>query len=244
MARSWTGRDLGDLNLHLLPLVGELTILAQRHLAYPPWIKPDPGAAHGSRPTATAALDEALWPFISVAGFNDVERERRLDVSVTRPLRQAVSDYPVNIGVRVHRHELARSLALRPLGIVDEGGLGRRAGGAHRNPRPAGACCTGYVLADGWTWSAVCDDVDADEDDPGTATEACPRVGSGREAQVLALRRGGAAPWPPSHQAAGRLGGNPEEPVADLAGVRSWPSSMPRRRRTASSARGPGRRAG
>jgi hypothetical protein len=92
VCRSWTGRDLGDLNLHLLPLIGELAILAQRHLAYPVIHYFHSSAVRTAIGPRIAALDEALT-LIVAAGLDDVERGTGLDVSVTRPLRQAVSDY-------------------------------------------------------------------------------------------------------------------------------------------------------
>lgn len=170
VCRSWTGRDLGDLNLHLLPLIGELTILAQRHLAYPVihyFHSSDDRTAIGPR---IAALDEALT-LIAAAGLDDVERGTGLDVSVTRPLRQSISDYlstleyvfiePSDATPDPPAFEL-----LVDVGIVDGDCIRAELDERTEELETRRALLHGYVQHDGWTWGSVCRDADAEEDDP------------------------------------------------------------------------------
>ena len=167
---SWTGRDLGDLNLHLLPLIGELTILAQRHLAYPVIHYFHSSADRTAMGPRLAALDEALT-IISAAGLDDVERGTGLDVSVTRPLRQAISDHlsvldHVFIGPSEVIPDPPTIDRLVEAGIVDgdvvEPALAERTADLETRR----ALLHGYVEHDGWTWSSVCEDADAEERDP------------------------------------------------------------------------------
>lgn len=166
---SWTGRDLGDLNLHLLPIIDELTVLAQRHLAYPVIHYFHTTAQRTAIGARLAALDEALT-LIDAADLDDVERDSGLDVSVTRPLRQAISDYLSTLEyVFIHpADDPPRPPAADRL--VEEG-----LAGPEIADEVARICdelaarrslLLGYVLHDGWTWAAVCDDVDAETDDP------------------------------------------------------------------------------
>ncbi|HEU5082100.1 MAG TPA: hypothetical protein VFU14_02080 [Acidimicrobiales bacterium] len=157
--RSWNGRDLGDLNLHLLPLIDDLALLAQRHLAYPVihyFHSSDGRTAIGAR---IAALDEALT-IIEAAGLDDVERGTGLDGSTTRPLRQAVSDYLDTLDVVF----ISDCDAPRPPSVdrVVAGGVA----GADLPERVQDLCgrlttrrarLHGYVLHDGWCW----DDLDS-----------------------------------------------------------------------------------
>lgn len=170
ICRSWTGRDLGDLNLHLLPLIGELTVLAQRHLAYPAIHYFHSSAVRTAIGPRIAALDEALT-LISVAGLDDVDRGTKLDVSVTRPLRQAISDYLSTLEyVFIEPSEDVpgppRYDRLIELGIAPHDGIDGALAERLDDLATRRALLHGYVLHDGWTWSAVCDDVDAEEDDP------------------------------------------------------------------------------
>jgi hypothetical protein len=170
VCQAWTGRDLGDLNLHLLPMIGELTILAQRHLAYPVihyFHSSDDRTAIGPR---IAALDEAIT-LIAAGHLDDVQRGTGLDVSVTRPLRQAISDYLgtleyVFIQPSTSVPDPPAFDRLVAEGIVD--GDTMRAELAERaeaiETRRSLLC--GYVEHDGWPWSAVSDDTDAEEEDP------------------------------------------------------------------------------
>lgn len=170
VCRSWTGRDLGDLNLHLLPLIGELTILAQRHLAYPVIHYFHSSAVRTAIGPRIAALDEALT-LIVAGGLDDVERGTGLDVSVTRPLRQAVSDYLstleyVFIDPAEDVPDPPAYDRLLEAGIVDDDRMRRELGELAKGLETRRALLHGYVQHDGWTWDAVHDDADADEEDP------------------------------------------------------------------------------
>lgn len=170
VCHSWTGRDLGDLNLHLLPLIGELTILAQRHLAYPVihyFHSSDGRTAVGPR---IAALDEALT-LIAAADLDDVDRGTGLDVSVTRPLRQAVSDYLstleyVFIEPADETPDPPAFDRLVVEGIVDHESMGTALAEGTEAIGTRRALLRGYVEHDGWTWAAVSRDTDAEEEDP------------------------------------------------------------------------------
>lgn len=153
--RSWNGRDLGDLNLHLLPLIDDLALLAQRHLAYPVihyFHSSDGRTAIGAR---IAALDEALT-IIEAAGLDDVERGTRLDVSSTRPLRQAVGDYLDTLDV-----VFISDLGAPPPPSVDRV-VASGAAGPDLPERVRDLCgrlatrrarLHGYVHHDGWRWA-------------------------------------------------------------------------------------------
>lgn len=166
---SWTGRDLGDLNLHLLPIINELTVLAQRHLAYPVIHYFHTTAQRTAIGARLAALDEALT-LIDAAGLDDVERGTGLDVSVTGPLRQAISDYlstleyvfikPADDAPPPPAADRHVEEGLAPPDIAGEV---ERICDEFRARRQL---LLGYVLHDGWTWDAVCDDADAETDDP------------------------------------------------------------------------------
>jgi hypothetical protein len=169
---SWTGRDLGDLNLHLLPIIDELTVLAQRHLAYPVIHYFHTTAQRTAVAARIAALDEALT-LIDAAGLDDVDRRTGLDVSVTRPLRQAISDYLSTLEY-VFIHPAEEPPAPPPVGRLVEAGLA----GPGTDREVVRLCeelearrrlLRGYVLRDGWTWAAVCDDTDAETVDPEVA---------------------------------------------------------------------------
>lgn len=167
---AWTGRDLGDLNLHLLPLIGELTILAQRHLAYPVihyFHSSDDRTAIGPR---VASLDEALT-LITAGGLDDVERETGLDVSVTGPLRQAISDYLstleyVFISPADEVPEPPAFDRLVEEGMVDPERMGEALEARADQLETRRALMRGYVEHDGWTWSSVLRGTDAEEEDP------------------------------------------------------------------------------
>jgi hypothetical protein len=170
ICRSWTGRDLGDLNLHLLPLIGELTVLAQRHLAYPVIHYFHSSAVRTAIGPRLAALDEALT-LITAGGLDDIERGTRLDVSVTRPLRQAISDYLSTLEYVFI--DPADDVPIPPAygrlvqeGILDEDCISRALEARTKELETRRALLHGYVLHDGWTWDAVCNDLDAEEDDP------------------------------------------------------------------------------
>jgi hypothetical protein len=170
VCQSWTGRDLGDLNLHLLPMIGELTVLAQRHLAYPVIHYFHSSADRTAMGPRLAALDEALT-LIAAAGLDDVERGTGLDVSVTRPLRQAISDYlSVLEYVFIQPADDAPGLPshrrLVELGVVDDEAMHHDLAELADELGSRRALLRGYVEHDGWTWASVCHDADAEEDDP------------------------------------------------------------------------------
>ena len=167
---SWTGRDLGDLNLHLLPLIDGLTQLAQHHLAYPVihyFHSSDHRTAIGPR---VAALDEALT-LIEASGLDDVDRGTRLDRSTTRPVRQAISDYLStleHIFITADDHVPPPPCGDRLVagGLVDRSELDERLPALCRELTERRALLHGYVQHDGWTWDAVADDHDAETHDP------------------------------------------------------------------------------
>lgn len=171
VCRSWTGRDLGDLNLHLLPLIGELTILAQRHLAYPVIHYFHSSAERTAIGPRIAALDDALT-LIAAGGLDDVERGTGLDVSVTHPLRQAISDYLATLEYvfitpadevpdpPAHDRLVAEGI------VDDEDHIRSEVTQRTKDLEKRRALLHGYVQHDGWTWATVWDDADAEEDDP------------------------------------------------------------------------------
>jgi len=167
---SWTGRDLGALDLHLLPIIDELTVLAQRHLAYPVIHYFHSTADRTAIGPRLAALDEALT-IIDVAGLDDVERGTGLDVSVTRPLRQAISDYlsTLEFGFIAAADEvppLPRVDLLAAAGVIDSDDVRARLDERADELASRRALLLGYVQHDGWGWDAVCEDEDARIDDP------------------------------------------------------------------------------
>lgn len=168
--RCWNGRDLGDLNLHLLPLISELTLLAQRHLAYPVihyFHSSAPRTAIGPR---IAALDDALT-IIDAAGLDDPAEDTGLGPSVTDPLRQAVSDY---LSTLEHVFITASDEApphpdvdrLVEEGIADADRLRRNLPGRCEDLEPRRSLLLGYVRHDGWTWNDVTSATEVDTSEP------------------------------------------------------------------------------
>ncbi len=155
--RSWNGRHLGDLNLHLLPLIDDLTLLAQRHLAYPVihyFHSSDGRTAIGAR---VAALDEALT-ILEAARLDDVERGTRLDDSTTGPLRQAISDYLDTLDVVFISDEAAPpppsvDRVVASGATVED--LPERVVDLCRRLAARRSLLHGYVHHDGWTWADV-----------------------------------------------------------------------------------------
>lgn len=170
ICQSWNGRDFGDLHLHLLPMIGELTILAQRHLAYPVihyFHSSDERTAIGPR---LAALDEAIT-LIAAGHLDDAERETGLDVSATRPLRQAISDYLSTLEyVFIQPSSTVPDLPafdrLVAEGMVDGDTVHAELAERAEAIETRRALLRGYVEHDGWRWSSVSRDVDAEEEDP------------------------------------------------------------------------------
>ncbi|MFP5322396.1 MAG: hypothetical protein ACLGIC_11200 [Acidimicrobiia bacterium] len=167
--RAWTGRDLGDLNLHLL-LIDQLTVLAQRHLAYPVIHHFHSTAPRTFIAARLAALDEALT-LVCAAGLDDVDRGTGVDVSVTRPLRQSISDYLSTL-----EHTFVRPAdeapppprwgALAAAGIVDEDRVGGELQRSIDDLAARRRLLRGYVEHDGGSWDDVSDDEDATTGDP------------------------------------------------------------------------------
>jgi hypothetical protein len=90
---------------------------------------------------------------------------------VTRPLRQAISDYLSTLEYVFIEHAddvpgPPRYERLVELGIVDGAGIDDALSERNAELETRRALLHGYVLHDGWTWSAVCDDIDAQEEDP------------------------------------------------------------------------------
>lgn len=103
--------------------------------------------------------------------LDDVDRGTGLDVSVIRPLRQAVSDYLSTLEyVFVEpADETPGPPAFDRLveeGIVDDEAMGAALAGQLEDIETRRALLQGYVDHDGWTWVEVDRDVDAEEQDP------------------------------------------------------------------------------
>ncbi len=173
--RSWNGSGLGDFNLHLLPVIDELTLLAQRHLAYPVihyFHSSDDRTAIGPR---VAALDEALT-ILEAAGLDRTERGTGLDRSVTRPLRQAISDYLSTLEyVFITTTDDTPPPPPRTDDLVQAGVLA-----APIDDEIAELCddladrrrlLDSYVRHDGWTWDAVTQDRAARTEEPDQTEE-------------------------------------------------------------------------
>lgn len=155
--RAWNGRDFGDLNLHLNPFIAELTLLAQRHLAYPLihyFHSADERTAVGPR---IAALDEALT-ILEAAELHDPGAELGVGPSNTRPLRQAVGDYLSTLEhVFIHKADVAPPPPsidrLHGTGLVDDEGFLRRLRARCDELEGRRALLLGYLRHDGWEWS-------------------------------------------------------------------------------------------
>ena len=167
--RSWTGRDLGNLDLHLLPLIDEFILLAQRHLAYPVihyFHSADDRTATGPR---VAALDEALT-IIEAAGLDDLERETGLDRSVTRPLRQAISDYLSTLEYIFIKTAGTAPLPPTAERIIAEGlaepDVDERIVAICSQYQDRRALLAGYVHHDGYHWEDVTSGAEAETEEP------------------------------------------------------------------------------
>ncbi|MDX1658748.1 MAG: hypothetical protein R3343_08010 [Nitriliruptorales bacterium] len=85
---AWNGRDLADLNLHIIALTPMVADLAERHLAYPVvhyFHSSEQSTAIGP---AIVSLDEVLTINARV-----VDTEHRVSDSATIPLRQAITHF-------------------------------------------------------------------------------------------------------------------------------------------------------
>ncbi len=155
----WNGRDFGDLHLYLVPLVSGLSMLAQRHLAYPLmhyFHSADARTAIGPR---VAVLDEALT-LIEAAGFDDPDRGLGLGTSATVPLRQAIDDYlatleKVFICRADHAPRLPEVTGLGTIGDTDEEEAARELERLCERLEGRRSLLLGYLHHDGWAWDRV-----------------------------------------------------------------------------------------
>lgn len=170
ITRSWNGRNLGDLNLQLLALIPEVTLLAQRHLAYPVIHYFHSSAQRTAIGPRLAALDDALT-LLEVAGLDEDDADSNLDRSTTEPLRQAISDYLSTLETVFIRADDDAPPPPDPQRLVDEGivggaGLADAVSARCDDLRNRRALLAGYVRHDGWTWGDITDDRDAEDAAP------------------------------------------------------------------------------
>lgn len=172
VTRGWNGRTLGDLNLQLLPLIPEVALLAQRHLAYPVIHYFHSAAQRTAIGPRLAALDEALT-LIDAAGLDapDTVRDTNLDTSTTEPLRQAISDYLATLETVFIRADHDAPPPPDPTPLVDAGvvdGSGLRDAVAERcdQLRNRRSLLAGYVRHDGWSWEDIATSRDARDERP------------------------------------------------------------------------------
>lgn len=87
LRRAWNGRDLGQLELHLIDLTPRIAAIAQSHLAYP--------VIHyfhsADRPTALGPSLVALDETLTAHGF--VDSPAQIDPTATEPLRAVIDDF-------------------------------------------------------------------------------------------------------------------------------------------------------
>ena len=153
LARSWDGRKFGDLNLHLLALVPELALLAQRHLAYPLVHYFHSSTRIWATAPSIAALDEALTLL-----WYGVAPEHRPDGVACRSARAAVLELVDTLRTNFIHHvpepppppDLTR-LAACGIPVVDQAEFEAEIEQL-RNRR---ALLRAYVEHDGWTWDDV-----------------------------------------------------------------------------------------
>lgn len=170
ITRSWNGRNLGDLNLQLLPLIPEVTLLAQRHLAYPVIHYFHSAAQRTAIGPRLAALDDALT-LLEVAGLDEGDADSNLDRSTTEPLRQAISDYLSTLETVFIRAADVAPPPPDPQPLVDAGmvgGDGLEAAVAARcdELRERRSLLAGYVRHDGWAWHDITEAKDAEDAQP------------------------------------------------------------------------------
>jgi hypothetical protein len=167
VVRAWNGRDLGNLDLHLLPLIAEFNLLAQRHLAFPVihyFQSSDHRTAIGPQ---VAGLDDALT-LIEAGGLDDGTAETGLDRSTTVPLRQAVTDYLATLH-QVFIHPSDDDLERPATDLLVDRGLfdveaQRRLDEILEQNRQRRRLINGYLGADGWSDDDLTADDEADAD--------------------------------------------------------------------------------
>jgi hypothetical protein len=153
LARCWDGKQFGDLNLHLLALVPEVALLAQRHLAYPLVHYFHSSTRVWAAAPSIAALDEALTLL-----WYGVAPEHRPDGVACRSARAAILELVDTLRTNFIDHipdppPIPDLAALAACGIPTvsqeefERELGRL---GHRR-----ALLRAYVEHDGWSWDDV-----------------------------------------------------------------------------------------
>ena len=159
----------GSLDLHLLPMVGELTLLAQRHLAFPVIHYFNSAAPRAAVAPRIAALDDALL-LIEAAELDEAGAGTELDRSTTEPLRHAISNYLSTLEVafitaadRPPPPPSCDRLAVAGLGGPD---LADRVVKLCEELAPRRALLLGYVEHSGSTWDEVEREDDAMVADP------------------------------------------------------------------------------
>lgn len=118
LTRAWNGRDFGELDLQLLALTPEISLLSQRHFAYPVLAYFHSEDRDTALAPSIVVLDETLMLLESA-----IERDVGLEVSAWLPCRETVSVFLESVkamGVHAPNHEaLPRPDldALRQVGI-------------------------------------------------------------------------------------------------------------------------------
>jgi hypothetical protein len=153
VVRAWNGRDFGDLNLHLVNLVPEITLLAQRHLAYPLVHHFHSSARYWACAPAVAALDEAM----TMLSYG-VPREHRPDAVALRTARAAVLEL-----LETLQEEFLDNVPDPPpppdLEVLREYGVPVHDDGRFQDRldvlAPRRALLRAMVEQDGWAWDEV-----------------------------------------------------------------------------------------
>lgn len=170
ITRAWNGRNLGDLNLQLLPLIPEVSLLAQRHLAYPVMHYFHSSAQRTAVGPRLAALDDALT-LIDAARLDRADAGTGLDESTTEPLRQAITDYlatldKVFISATEDSPPPPDGRTLVQGGLVAEQGFVDAIEERCDRLRERRALLWGYVRHDGWDWQDLRADDAVDDERP------------------------------------------------------------------------------
>jgi hypothetical protein len=150
LVQAWTGRDFGVLPTHLVALVPMLTLLSQRHLAYPILHYFHSLERETAIGPSVAALDEALT-LIEYA----VAPELRPDSTALRPLR-----WSVGLFLKTLESEFLtpgdEAPPLPALGPLGDAGIRTLSAGDFRSAAAALAQRRRLLLAlveqSGWTW--------------------------------------------------------------------------------------------
>lgn len=151
--QAWNGRDFGELHQHLIALVPDVSLLAQRHLAYPLVHYFHSSARVWAAAPALAGLDDALTLL-----WYGVEPDRRPDAVALRTLRTAILELLDTL-----RADFLRTLPEAPpapdLGAVRRGGVPVVDDAAFREDVETlsrrRALLRALVEHDGWQWDDV-----------------------------------------------------------------------------------------